>query len=410
MSLSPEDYAEIADEVYKIDPLMQDPPLKGGDTFIGGEGNQQFYVVDAATDPVTGFQGMAVVPVVDGQRDYSQVVVAYAGTNPDDRGDILADVSSVIGGKTGAGTQVSQAEDFFDRVEDRLNKDGHTEGVKSTAGHSLGGFIAMIVAAEKRTSSTSFNGPDVWSVLSPEARAWMQGEGAKGRRPLTNFVNQFDVIGNSRGHESGATVFVKDRWGKDPLGYHNLADAFRFDSSGEMVDVGGRQMTGKEFAALVNVLNPGAAWVLRSVQDIVGGYVDGAASAGGAALSGLVVGVQTVGATQLASSVEDLADLLLKIRDVNDALSPALARALAETKSNAAALSPWITERDIEACVRKHQLQVEKRIDEAAVSAVNIRVGAQLVLVGQISAGVRNVVENMVAQDLRWAQTFGGGE
>jgi hypothetical protein len=223
-------------------------------------------------------------------------------------------------------------------------------------------------------------------------------------------VNQFDVIGNSRGHESGATVFVKDRWGKDPLGYHNLANAFRFDSSGEMVDVGGRQMTGKEFAALVNVLDPRAAWALRAVQDIVGGFVDWAAPVGGAALSGLVVGVQTTGAVQLASRVEGLASHLSNIREANDALIPAMARALADTTRNAALLSPWITESDIEACVRKHQLQVEKRIDEAAVTTVNTLIEAQLVLVGQISAGVRNVVEHVVAQDVQWAQTFGGGE
>lgn len=410
MSLGPEDYSDIAQEVYLVDPLADGPLRKGGDIFFGGGGKQEFYVVDASTDPVTGFQGMAVVPVVDGRKDYSQVVVAYAGTNPGDRGDILADMSSVIGGKTGAGTQVAQAVDFFDRVEGRLKKDGHAAGVKSTAGHSLGGFIAMIVAAEKHTSSTSFNGPDAWSVLSPEARAWIEEERAKGQRPLTNFVNQFDVIGNSKGHESGAGVLVKDRWGKGPLEYHNLADAFRFDASGEMLDVGGRQMTAKEFAALVNVLDPRAAWVLQGVQGIVGGFVDWVAPVGGAALSGLVVGVQTAGAIQLIDRVEGLAGHLSKIRDANDALIPAMARTLADTKSTAALLSPWITERDIEACVRKHQLQVEKRIDEEAVAAVNTLVEAQLVLVGQISAGVGRVVENVVVQDLQWAQAFAGGK
>jgi hypothetical protein len=62
------------------------------------------------THPASGFQAMAVAPVVDGVPDLSHIVVAYAGTNPDHRADLLEDVETVVGGMQGPRSQVADAQ------------------------------------------------------------------------------------------------------------------------------------------------------------------------------------------------------------------------------------------------------------------------------------------------------------
>ncbi|MBF0778868.1 hypothetical protein [Streptococcus cuniculi] len=42
--------------------------------------NQQFKVVKTCSDPRTGFDGMAVAPIVDGEPDYSSVAVIAVAT------------------------------------------------------------------------------------------------------------------------------------------------------------------------------------------------------------------------------------------------------------------------------------------------------------------------------------------
>ncbi|MEX2784510.1 hypothetical protein AB3331_04900 [Streptococcus sp. H49] len=69
-------YKEIADDVYDVDSERVDAPIKKGDLVA----NNQFQVI---TDPVdnldNGMQAMAVAPIVDGEPDTSQIVIAYAG-------------------------------------------------------------------------------------------------------------------------------------------------------------------------------------------------------------------------------------------------------------------------------------------------------------------------------------------
>ncbi|NUU05102.1 hypothetical protein [Leifsonia sp. C5G2] len=84
------DYKSVAQEAYNVDPLKQQPPLAEGSYFRGGVSGQEYLVVHTSTNPISGFQGMAVVPVVDGAPDFSQLIVSYAGTNPDHRADAIA--------------------------------------------------------------------------------------------------------------------------------------------------------------------------------------------------------------------------------------------------------------------------------------------------------------------------------
>ena len=44
---------------------------------------QEFRVVATKSDPGTGFDGLAVAPMVNGKPDYKNVAVIAAGTNPE---------------------------------------------------------------------------------------------------------------------------------------------------------------------------------------------------------------------------------------------------------------------------------------------------------------------------------------
>ena len=51
--------------------------------------NKDFKVVATLDDPATGFQGMAVAPIVNGRVDTNSVAVVAAGTTPTDFNDLI---------------------------------------------------------------------------------------------------------------------------------------------------------------------------------------------------------------------------------------------------------------------------------------------------------------------------------
>ncbi|MBP2097681.1 hypothetical protein [Enterococcus rivorum] len=93
--ISEKDLIELNKEAYAVDPdfkdkngkslkqIQKDDILKIDET--GGQ-----YQVLATENGDYGFQGMAVVPVVNGKPDYSQVTVVSAGTYPSDKNDLFA--------------------------------------------------------------------------------------------------------------------------------------------------------------------------------------------------------------------------------------------------------------------------------------------------------------------------------
>ncbi|MFK3669775.1 DUF6792 domain-containing protein [Leifsonia aquatica] len=402
-----QDYGVIADEVYAVDPLKQSPPLGIGDKFPAASGTL-FEIIETRTDPGTGFQGMAVVPIINGAPDFSTVYISFAGTNPNDRADILADAQSVVGGQIGPGTQADQAREFAARVQRETQKK-HPDASFETVGHSLGGFLAMLVAAEMRWRSTSFNGPDPWDSLSPQAKKWLQEQIAAGANPLRNVINQLDVIGNIFGNGTGAGVFVKDKPGKGIIDYHDLGTGFAFNSDGSLANTGGAHtaLVVSEMVktmAMVNGADPRILAALEAKLAEVGrSFYRGA----GQVVSGLIVAVDAVGAAGLAASVGGTAMQLAEIKRLNAGLVPAMTDALTEAK-NAAALLPTITERDIENCVAMFGLAVQESIDLDAVDHVDRLVDDHLETVGKISDGVMRTVRNAGAQDAQWAQIYSG--
>ena len=146
------DYRYIVDDVYAVDSYKVKVPLKEGAVVAQGK----FKIITAPVDNTSnGMQAMAVA-LVDkkGNVDYSHVVIAYAGTNKDDRLDIQTDIQSIGFGdrrmlsdsetKTFRKSQFQTALSFAEEIEKT-----YPSAKITTAGHSLGESLAMYVALKR---------------------------------------------------------------------------------------------------------------------------------------------------------------------------------------------------------------------------------------------------------------------
>ena len=88
--------------VYSVDPNLaqskehdiitdkSDDQIKAGETNIYRTSDgQRFKILSVKNDPATGFQGMAVAPIVNGQVDTNSVAVVAPGTTPTDVNDLI---------------------------------------------------------------------------------------------------------------------------------------------------------------------------------------------------------------------------------------------------------------------------------------------------------------------------------
>lgn len=401
-----EDFAKLAEAPYNADPLWRNPSSTIGEQFPPE--NPRFVVIsDPVSDPVTGFQGVAVAPLVDGVPDYSQVYVSFAGTNPGHHADISADVQVVIGGATATATQAGQALAYADKVRDEV-REVNPDATFSTVGHSLGGYLALYAAGELHWSSTTFNAPDPWDALSPQAQTWLQDQAAAGSNPFRNFVNEWDLVGNLRGNGTGAAIYVTGEPGMDALHYHNLETGFDFDAHGTATGTG---IDGRSTLEITDNLLSAFPESLRAVPAaaLAGALVwlqdPGVGASVGRSVSALVVAVDTVAAAALASTILTSADLLTRIKETNSGLIPQMQLDLDEAERNAFDL-PYITEADIENCVATHRLRVRDNIDENAVDTVNRRLDTHIDTVHKLFEGINTAILNAAAQDEQWASIY----
>ncbi|HEV7185520.1 MAG: hypothetical protein ACHP7F_06520 [Actinomycetales bacterium] len=403
-----EEYMFLAEYAYRVDRLIQDPPPAIDERFNVGSGDhkQLYQVLDTEDHPANGFQAMAVAPVVDGVPDLSHIVVSYAGTNAEHRADILEDVETVVGGTQGPLSQVADAQRFADRV-----KKAHPGSSVSTAGHSLGAFLALLVAAENNWDATTFNGPDPWEWLSPQAKTRLEADQKAGRKRLHNYVIEWDLIGNIYANRTGAADFVTDKQGRSELDYHNIGKggAFTFESDGSVKGAGAKGRRLEDIVGnIVDGLLPGASATVSPVLLALAGIARNPASMKTLAknASGALVAVNSVAALGLAASIGSTANALAEIKLANGRIIPRMEDGLLAAK-NAAALLPTITAYDIERCVDRHRLHVHQNVDMAAVHAVDERVDRHIERVGKLSQGISQTVHHTLMQDAQWALTFG---
>ncbi|MGO4595025.1 hypothetical protein AB4Z18_14515 [Leifsonia sp. 2TAF2] len=404
-----EEYASIAQAAYRADPLWKTPPYASGQRFHPpGKPGQIFEVVPPPPvhDPVTGFQAITVVPVVNGVRDFSQVSIAYAGTNPGHHADLSADAQIVVGGQTGSATQAAEALAYAKQVMAT-----HPGARFETVGHSLGGYLAQYVSGKLHVPSTTFNGPDAWDSLSDEDKKWYRAEVAAGRKPWSRYLNEWDLIGNYPGDPSGSAIHVKGKPGQEFFDNHNIPTAFGFDPrDGSVMGAG---VKGRSLEAISeNTLSGLPEGVRIYVAPLLTGALvllrnPAVGAVAGMLGSGLTVMMDTLAASSMAANFIQLEEPLRSIKAVNSGLIPQMEQGLREAKT-AVAMIPFITEADIENCAAINRLQVHHNIDQNAVDAVNRRVDEHLDTVHKLAVGIASAAQNALAQDKQWASTYAG--
>ena len=204
---------------------------------------------------------MAVAPVNDrGEVDTRRIVIAYAGTNFSDSNDRNTDFQNVIMGLP----VVTIKNYFFNIPEVELNqietalyfakkiKEKYPKSIIDPTGHSLGGYLAMVVAIRNRWTATVFNAPDPSNMLSEKEIEWARAN----PHLLVNYRNYRDVIGNFGGNPLGIARYVNMGLADDdvfipsnpvefykylvniPTQYHALA-TWKFDKDGNLINIKG---------------------------------------------------------------------------------------------------------------------------------------------------------------------------
>jgi hypothetical protein len=177
---------------------------------IKGLDNKKYEVVDILNNPdKNGAEGIAVVPIIDGKPDYSQVTISYKGTNLADMdGDLSADVQQVTMGQkdkyqnvhvSGTTIQVpTKVNSQFDTAlafAEQLKKDPRFKNATfDYTGHSLGAGLASYVAAEFGEYATVFSAPNIYRLLSEKAKKWVDAGHATDK--ITNYTHMNDSVGN----------------------------------------------------------------------------------------------------------------------------------------------------------------------------------------------------------------------
>lgn len=188
MSISPTDYALLAQDSYK-DPVLNKPIVLGGVTYRA---------IDYANDPVTGYQGTAYKRV-----DTGEIVIAHRGTEfgrEAVQDGVIADGGMVF---TGLNSQTSDAMAFTKKV---MNEAKHEAEQKhqptpsiTVTGHSLGGTLAEITAYRCGLHGETFNAYGAAGLL----------EGVpKGGNQVIDNVRATDLVSAGSAHFGQVRVFA----------------------------------------------------------------------------------------------------------------------------------------------------------------------------------------------------------
>ncbi|MBO0474566.1 hypothetical protein JZO86_12745 [Enterococcus ureasiticus] len=201
MSKTDKDFFDITTGAYQ--------ELQIGKQIEGFDGIM-YEVVEILNNPdKNGAEGIAVVPIVNGKLDLSNITISYKGTNLADMdGDLSADLQQVTMGQKDKyqnvqvpGTTIRvpiQVNSQFDSAmafAEQLKKDPRFK--KATfdyTGHSLGAGLASYVAAEFGEYATVFSAPNIYRLLSEKAKKWVDAGHATDK--ITNYTHMNDSVGN----------------------------------------------------------------------------------------------------------------------------------------------------------------------------------------------------------------------
>ena len=138
---------------------------------------QEFRVVATKSDIETGFDGLAVAPIVNGEPDYKSIAVIAAGTDPDSpvnkQGPVSRDVySAIIERQTYLSPQYKLADQFVKEVME----DPRYE-VSQLSGYSQGSYM-LKVGAKYHIPTTTFNAWFTYLSLSNEEKTFIDKNSA----------------------------------------------------------------------------------------------------------------------------------------------------------------------------------------------------------------------------------------
>ena|SRR5690625_5220614 len=97
-----EDFNILSSLVYQVDIKKVEKPWQKGDILEHKNLSQPYIVLKIEDNTINGMQAMAVAPFKNNKVDTSEIVIAYAGTNIDDKLDINTDIQTVILGNKDA--------------------------------------------------------------------------------------------------------------------------------------------------------------------------------------------------------------------------------------------------------------------------------------------------------------------
>lgn len=202
----------LSDEVYQLDSSRKDynKELKVNAVVklkdkISEKTLGSFKILKVEDNQENGMQAMAVAPIgADGQPDYSQIIITYAGTNFGDNRDRSTDIEMIGFGQTdkmsyrdsNGGIKVveSQAVSAL-RFAEEIRKQYRNAQI-TTTGHSLGESLAMFVALKNGWDNMGSHGPDIHNMISPEELAYMRAHPEQ----FKNYRGNYDPIGGITGN------------------------------------------------------------------------------------------------------------------------------------------------------------------------------------------------------------------
>ena len=227
--LTDEKNKSISDQVYQLDSFRKDytGKLKENSIQPYDLSNPQlgsFKILKVEDNQENGMQAMAVAPIgADGQPDYSQIIITYAGTNADDGRDTTTDVQMIGYGNTDRMAYVdsnnrgkvveSQAVSAL-RFAEEVRKQFRNSQI-TTTGHSLGESLAMFVALKNGWDNMGSHGPDIHNMISPEELAYMRAHPEQ----FKNYRGNYDYIGGITGNATVTGIHLDYGFG---VYTHNL--------------------------------------------------------------------------------------------------------------------------------------------------------------------------------------------
>ena len=197
-----------------------------------------YWVLRSRYCPENGFEGMITAPDLEGGPDHAHLVVVYAGTNlrDDPRHDIHAALTCFLPPLNGEPGQTQQAGILAEQALDLARRRAGTDRGVLFTGHSLGGGLALIQAAEQDLPARVFCAADPWRVLDQEQRqrvARHHGDGKfldyrLGNDRVTGTANR---LLSGQADRSAYVVWC----GKGPSRFGHWLGDFDFDQGGEVL-------------------------------------------------------------------------------------------------------------------------------------------------------------------------------